>query len=90
MRVQGGAVLQLPADGESTPVEVVPGFPPIKFDELPTHLTAPASPTYLQVNLDQFINLEEADWVFNASFEQLEIKVRYSIDCCENRNRLLS
>ncbi|GMP82930.1 hypothetical protein CsSME_00037032 [Camellia sinensis var. sinensis] len=65
-------VLGLPVMREELPL-VVPGLPPLSFDDLPSFLKAPESyPAYLAMKLNQYSNLDEADWVFCNSFEELE------------------
>ncbi|TYI43450.1 hypothetical protein ES332_A01G170700v1 [Gossypium tomentosum] len=54
---------------------MLPGLPPLNFRDLPTFLRFPDSyPAYLAMKLSQYSNLNEADWVLDNSFEDLEGK----------------
>uniref|UniRef100_A0A6P6G820 UDP-glycosyltransferase 74B1-like isoform X2 n=1 Tax=Ziziphus jujuba TaxID=326968 RepID=A0A6P6G820_ZIZJJ len=64
--------LSLPFKPENMPL-LIPGFPPLNFDDLPSFLKFPDGyPVYLAMKLSQFSNLEFADWVFGNTFEELE------------------
>ncbi|KAK8512895.1 hypothetical protein V6N13_090367 [Hibiscus sabdariffa] len=66
--------LALPLTPETTPL-MLPGLPPLNFRDLPTFLRFPDSyPAYLAMKLSQFTNLNQADWVFDNTFEDLERK----------------
>ncbi|XP_065860967.1 UDP-glycosyltransferase 74B1-like [Euphorbia lathyris] len=53
----------------------LPGLPPLYGSDLPTFLRVPDSyPAYLAMKLNQFRNLEMADWVFANTFQDLESK----------------
>ncbi|MBA0823619.1 hypothetical protein Goarm_020337 [Gossypium armourianum] len=66
--------LALPLTPESKPL-MLPGLPPLNFRDLPTFLRFPDSyPAYLAMKLSQYSNLNEADWVFDNTFEDLEGK----------------
>ncbi|GMI87805.1 UDP-glucosyl transferase 74B1 [Hibiscus trionum] len=66
--------LSLPLTPETTPL-MLPGLPPLNFRDLPTFLRFPDSyPAYLAMKLSQFSNLNQADWVFDNTFEDLEGK----------------
>ncbi|KAL4280727.1 hypothetical protein GQ457_03G025890 [Hibiscus cannabinus] len=67
-------LLTLPLDRETMPL-VLPGLPPLNSRDLPTFLRFPDSyPAYLAMKLSQYSNLNEADWVFGNTFEELEGK----------------
>ncbi|KAK9064515.1 hypothetical protein SSX86_015897 [Deinandra increscens subsp. villosa] len=73
-RIYGGR-LKLPVRVEDCPV-VVPGVPALNLEDLPSFLNAPESyPAYLRMKLNQFSNLEEADWIFSNTFQSLESEV---------------
>ncbi|ONI08439.1 hypothetical protein PRUPE_5G178200 [Prunus persica] len=61
-----------PVKQETEPL-LMPGLPPLALSDLPSFLSQPAphSP-YLALILEQFSSLEENDWVFCNSFEELE------------------
>ncbi|XP_073130738.1 UDP-glycosyltransferase 74B1 [Henckelia pumila] len=62
--------LALPVDFEPL---VLPGLPPLKGCDVPGFIKAPESyPAYLAMKLSQFSNLDEADFVFGNSFQELE------------------
>ncbi|KAK6922142.1 UDP-glucuronosyl/UDP-glucosyltransferase [Dillenia turbinata] len=64
--------LVLPLKKEELPLQI-PGLPPLNASDLPTFLRAPESnPAYLAMKLNQFANLEKADWVFDNTLEGLE------------------
>ncbi|CAH1414310.1 unnamed protein product [Lactuca virosa] len=70
-----GETLRLPVRLEDCPV-VLPGIPPLYLEDLPSFLNAPESyPAYLKMKLNQFSNLEKADWIFCNSFQSLEPEV---------------
>lgn len=65
-------LITLPVKKEDTPL-LVPGLPALNFPDLPTFLKFPKSyPAYLAMKLNQFSNLDMADWVFGNTFEELE------------------
>ncbi|KAI7747002.1 hypothetical protein M8C21_011757 [Ambrosia artemisiifolia] len=67
--------LRLPVRSEDCPV-VIPGVPPMNLEDLPSFLNAPESyPAYLRMKLNQFSNLDEADWIFSNTFQSLEYEV---------------
>ncbi|KAL4569603.1 hypothetical protein LXL04_025245 [Taraxacum kok-saghyz] len=73
-RIHGGT-FRLPVRLEDCPV-VLPGVPSLSLEDLPSFLNAPKSyPAYLKMKLNQFSNLEKADWIFCNSFESLEAEV---------------
>uniref|UniRef100_A0A7C9A606 Flavonol 7-O-beta-glucosyltransferase n=1 Tax=Opuntia streptacantha TaxID=393608 RepID=A0A7C9A606_OPUST len=54
----------------------LPKMPKFKADDLPSFLNKTESyPAYLAMKIDQFSNLDQADWAFCNSFEDLEIEV---------------
>ncbi|KAL1060034.1 hypothetical protein V6Z11_1Z131900 [Gossypium hirsutum] len=67
-------LLTLPLTPETTPL-LLPGLPPLYFPDLPSFLRFPDSyPAYLAMKLSQYSNLNQADWVFSNTFEELEGK----------------
>ncbi|KAM0055957.1 putative N-hydroxythioamide S-beta-glucosyltransferase [Helianthus debilis subsp. tardiflorus] len=73
-RIHGGT-LRLPLRLEDCPV-VIPGVPPLSLEDLPSFLNVPEShPAYLKMKLNQFSNLDKADWIFSNSFQSLESEV---------------
>ncbi|KAM0055951.1 putative N-hydroxythioamide S-beta-glucosyltransferase [Helianthus debilis subsp. tardiflorus] len=73
-RIHGGE-LKLPVRLEDCPV-VIPGVPPMNLEDLPSFLNAPESyPAYLRMKLNQFSNLDKADWIFSNTFQSLEHEV---------------
>uniref|UniRef100_A0A5B7BNL2 Glycosyltransferase n=1 Tax=Davidia involucrata TaxID=16924 RepID=A0A5B7BNL2_DAVIN len=65
-------VLTLPVRPEIVPVSM-PGLPPLGFSDMPSFLAQPASHSaYLKVILEKFSILEQNDWVFDNTFEELE------------------
>ncbi|KAF5730097.1 UDP-glucoronosyl/UDP-glucosyl transferase family protein [Tripterygium wilfordii] len=70
-RIEHGS-LALPPKQENMPL-LLPGLPPLGFSDLPSFIAKPESQTaYLHVILEQFSRLNENDWVFSNSFEELE------------------
>ncbi|EEF42275.1 UDP-glucosyltransferase, putative [Ricinus communis] len=68
--------LSLPLDVEGDKPLLLPGLPPLYYSDLPTFLKIPESyPAYLAMKLNQFSNLDMADWIFANTFEELESKV---------------
>lgn len=67
--------LAFPVKQETEPL-LMPGLPPLALSDLPSFLSQPAphSP-YLALILEKFSSLEENDWVFCNSFEELESAV---------------
>ncbi|KDP21298.1 hypothetical protein JCGZ_21769 [Jatropha curcas] len=67
-------LLTLPLEPENMPL-VLPGIPPLNYCDLPTFLRYPDSyPAYLAMKLNQFSDLDTADWIFANTFEDLESK----------------
>ncbi|KAK3223245.1 hypothetical protein Dsin_010270 [Dipteronia sinensis] len=65
-------LLTLPVNIEDMPL-LVPGLPPLNFHDLPTFVRFPQSnPAYLAMKLNQYSNLDKADWIFDNTFEELE------------------
>ncbi|CAN0925632.1 UDP-glycosyltransferase 74B1 [Linum grandiflorum] len=57
-----------------------PGLPSLGLSDLPSFLRFPESyPTYLGMKLCQYSNLEEVDWIFCNSFQDLESKEAGSV-----------
>nr|AFJ52950.1 UDP-glycosyltransferase 1 [Linum usitatissimum] len=57
-----------------------PGLPSLGLSDLPSFLRFPESyPTYLGMKLCQYSNLEEVDWIFCNSFQELESKEAGSV-----------
>ncbi|KAM7473487.1 hypothetical protein LguiB_020730 [Lonicera macranthoides] len=72
-------MLTLPVKIEHVPL-VLPGVPPLDIRDLPSFLKAPESyPAYLAMKLNQYANLEKADWIFGNTFEALEGKAAKGI-----------
>ncbi|KAM5570551.1 UDP-glycosyltransferase 74B1-like [Rosa sericea] len=65
--------LSFPVTQERGAPLLMPGLPPLDLPDLPSFLSQPAphSP-YLALILEKFARLEENDWVFCNSFEELE------------------
>ncbi|KAF7809248.1 UDP-glycosyltransferase 74B1-like [Senna tora] len=73
-RIQRG-MLELPVKKEEVPL-VVPGLPPLEWEDLPSFVRAPESyPAYLAMKLSQFSNVDKADWMFVNTFQPLETEV---------------
>ncbi|RZC51081.1 hypothetical protein C5167_019503 [Papaver somniferum] len=55
----------------------IPGLPiPLQVSDLPSFLCVPgAYPSYLELALNQFVNVGKADWIFINSFDMLEVQV---------------
>lgn len=70
-------LLTLPVKQETVTLSL-PGLPPLGFCDLPTFLAWPTRySAYLAAIFEQFHCLNENDWVFCNSFDQLEIEVTY-------------
>ncbi|KAH6821260.1 UDP-glucosyltransferase 74F2 [Perilla frutescens var. hirtella] len=68
-------ILKLPVEAAATPVEL-PGLPPLDLPDFPSYIYVHGSyPAYFKMVLDQFSNLEKADFVLINSFYKLEEKV---------------
>ncbi|XVE57084.1 hypothetical protein DITRI_Ditri04bG0063600 [Diplodiscus trichospermus] len=64
--------LTLPLKQETLAAQI-PGLPSLRFSDLPSFLAQPANhPAYLALILDKVSALDENDWVFCNSFEELE------------------
>ncbi|XP_043713379.1 mogroside IE synthase-like [Telopea speciosissima] len=71
---QQGLLSPPPQDVSST--VSVPGLPPLEPQDLPCFLYVVGSdPVYLALVVNQFSNLDEADWVLVNSFDSLENEV---------------
>lgn len=67
-------LLTLPPKAEDMPL-TLPGLPPMNYRDLPTFLRFPESnPAYLAMKLNQYSNLDKADWIFDNTFQELEEK----------------
>ncbi|XP_051122459.1 UDP-glycosyltransferase 74B1-like [Andrographis paniculata] len=67
-----GGTLSLPVAVSDKPL-LLPGLPELNSGDLPGFLRAPESyPAYLAMKLNQFSNLDRADFVFDNSFQALE------------------
>ncbi|XP_031277557.1 flavonol 7-O-beta-glucosyltransferase UGT74F1-like [Pistacia vera] len=65
-------LLTLPMKQETMPL-LLPGLPSLEFCDLPSFLAQPASNrAYLAEILEKFARLNENDWVFCNSFQELE------------------
>ncbi|KAJ6868870.1 hypothetical protein NC651_033844 [Populus alba x Populus x berolinensis] len=68
-------LLSLPLKPQTATVSL-PGLPPLGRCDLPSFMSEPTSQTaYLEVIMEKFHSLNEDDWVFCNSFEDLEIEV---------------
>ncbi|KAI5562561.1 hypothetical protein BDE02_15G061500 [Populus trichocarpa] len=68
-------LLSLPLKQQTATVSL-PGLPPLGCCDLPSFLAEPTSQTaYLEVIMEKFHSLNEDDWVFCNSFEDLEIEL---------------
>ncbi|KAI3941999.1 hypothetical protein MKW98_005528 [Papaver atlanticum] len=67
---------------------LIPGLPiPLQVSDLPSFLSVSGTyPAYLKLVLNQFINAEEADWIFINSFNTLEVQVSYLDNRIEDDN----
>lgn len=67
--------LTFPVKQETEPL-LLPGLPPLGLSDLPSFLAQPANHSaYLALVMEQFGCLEDNDWVFCNSFEELESEV---------------
>ncbi|XP_061991709.1 UDP-glycosyltransferase 74B1-like [Rosa rugosa] len=65
-------LISLPFKLEDMPL-VIPGLPPLDIADLPGMLKKPDSnPAYLRMQLNQYSNLDKADWIFGNTFQALE------------------
>lgn len=65
--------LELPLSGGEV---VIPGLPPMKPEELPSFIYAHGSyPGTFRMLLNQFRNVDNADWIFINTFDKLEEEV---------------
>jgi len=68
--------LEVPVAAEDLPL-CVPGLPPLDSRALPSFVRFPQSyPAYMAMKLNQFSNLDKADWMFVNTFETLESEVQ--------------
>lgn len=68
-------LLSLPVKEEAMP-ELLPGAPELDLSDFPSFLVNPESNSaYLVAIMEKFGNLDESDWVFCNSFEELETEV---------------
>ncbi|XP_027168512.1 UDP-glycosyltransferase 74B1-like [Coffea eugenioides] len=64
--------LPFPVEKDKVPL-TIPGLPPLGLDELPSFLAFPShNSAYLESIMRVFARLDENDWVFANSFEDLE------------------
>lgn len=69
--------LSFPLNQETLPL-LMPGLPPLDLSELPSFLAQPGNHSaYLALIMEKFGCLEENDWVFCNSFEELESEVSF-------------
>lgn len=67
--------LSFPVEKEKVPL-LMPGLPPLGLSEMPSFLAQPGDHSpYLALIMEKFGILEEIDWVFCNSFEELESEV---------------
>ncbi|KAK4402840.1 UDP-glycosyltransferase 74B1 [Sesamum angolense] len=72
--------LMLPVKMEDGPL-LLPGLPPLHGCDVPGFIRAPESyPAYLAMKMSQFSNLDEADFVFDNSFQELEGQEAASVE----------
>ncbi|KAL0282107.1 UNVERIFIED_CONTAM: UDP-glycosyltransferase 74B1 [Sesamum angustifolium] len=72
--------LMLPVKMEDGPL-LLPGLPPLHSCDVPGFIRAPESyPAYLAMKMSQFSNLDEADFVFDNSFQELEGQEAASVE----------
>ncbi|XP_021894659.1 UDP-glycosyltransferase 74E2-like [Carica papaya] len=65
--------IKVPANSENV---TVPPLPTLSVNDLPSFICDPNSdPALVDLLLSQFSNFQEADWVLNNSFDQLESEV---------------
>lgn len=68
-------ILTLPLKIEEKPL-MLPGLPPLRSRDIPSFTKEPeTNPAYLAMILNQFSNLDMADWIFCNTFEELEGEV---------------
>ncbi|KAL0385600.1 UNVERIFIED_CONTAM: UDP-glycosyltransferase 74B1 [Sesamum radiatum] len=73
-------MLTLPVNMEDGPL-VLPGLPPLYGCDVPGFIRVPESyPAYLAMKMSQFSNLDEADFVFDNSFQELEGQEATSVE----------
>ncbi|KAG2376528.1 UDP-glycosyltransferase protein [Vigna angularis] len=73
-RIQRG-LIEVPVGAEDLPLRV-PGLPALDSRALPSFVRFPQSyPAYMAMKLNQFSNLDKADWMFVNTFETLESEV---------------
>lgn len=54
----------------------LPGLPPLELQDMPSYIYVAGSyPAYFEMVLNQYINVEKADWVFVNTFQELEPEV---------------
>lgn len=74
-------LLEIPVEVNDDSPLFVPGIPPLYCRDLPSFLRFPQSyPAYMAMKLNQFSNLNQADWMFINTFEALEEKVKFLIN----------
>ncbi|KAI8015402.1 UDP-glycosyltransferase 74F2 [Camellia lanceoleosa] len=55
---------------------MVLGLPPLELSDMPSFVTAPQSyPSWLEMVVNQFANVGDADWVLCNTFHELEDEV---------------
>ncbi|GFP83329.1 UDP-glycosyltransferase 74e2 [Phtheirospermum japonicum] len=68
--------LKLPLAGGDEAVVVVPGLPALRPEEMPSFVYDYGScPSTFQMVLNQFRNVDKADWIFINTFQKLEEKI---------------
>ncbi|KAL5990790.1 hypothetical protein ACLOJK_011694 [Asimina triloba] len=72
-RMRHGLLGPFPVTTKGQPLEL-PGFLPLRFEDLPTFITKPSAvfAGYWDMLLNQFSNLDEADWVLGNSLEAVD------------------
>ncbi|XP_034228297.1 UDP-glycosyltransferase 74E2-like [Prunus dulcis] len=67
-------LLKLPLNPDSE--ILLPGLPPLQPSDTPSFVHAPESyPAFFKLSMEQFSNLDKADWVFYSTFYELEQEV---------------
>lgn len=72
--------VDLPLKIEDKPL-MLPGLPPLRSRDIPSFTKEPeTNPAYLAMIINQFSNLDMADWIFCNTFQELEGEVRSGLN----------
>ncbi|XP_050374038.1 UDP-glycosyltransferase 74B1-like [Argentina anserina] len=72
-------LISLPFKLDDMPL-LLHGLPPLDIADLPGMLKKPESnPAYLRMQLNQYSNLDKADWIFTNTFKSLESKAAKAV-----------